>query len=205
MHWSINTYTFEGPLSKECLKGRKSVQRAIDYWKSFYFRLYYLFEPGGSDSSDTPLEYIVWFAPIIYCMVYEQSRGWYCVMFRNPWRNRKQWKIPLSLLMQESTNSLTVMPLDLDPQGNNRKLDHIPRTKDERIRWEIKNMSKGVTVWQAPHWGSRHKYDLQVHEVFDLMEKNVRTRISPNGDTFTVARFRGIGNDDNVFERALVP
>jgi hypothetical protein len=34
-----------------------------------------------------------------------------------------------------------VMPLDLDPQGINCKLHHIARTKDERIRWEIKNMS----------------------------------------------------------------
>ena len=42
-----------------------------------------------------------------------------------------------------------IMPVDLDPQGIIRKLDHIMRTKDERIRWEIKSMSEGMTDWQA--------------------------------------------------------
>jgi hypothetical protein len=34
-----------------------------------------------------------------------------------------------------------IMPVDLGPQGINRKVDHMMRTKDERIRWEIKSMS----------------------------------------------------------------
>src|SRR5438128_984240 len=36
-----------------------------------------------------------------------------------------------------------IMPVDLDPQGIIRKLDHVMRTKDERIRSEIKRMVWG--------------------------------------------------------------
>jgi hypothetical protein len=41
------------------------------------------------------------------------------------------------------------MPIDLDPQGIIRKLDHVMRTKDERIRSEIKRMAEGMTESQA--------------------------------------------------------
>jgi len=42
-----------------------------------------------------------------------------------------------------------IMLIDLDPQGIIRKLDHVMRTKDERIRSEIKRMAEGMTEWPA--------------------------------------------------------
>jgi hypothetical protein len=38
-----------------------------------------------------------------------------------------------------------IMPVDLDPNGIIGKLDHIMRTKDERIRTEIKRMADGMS------------------------------------------------------------
>jgi len=39
----------------------------------------------------------------------------------------------------------TIMPVDLDPSGIVRKLDHIMRTRDDRLRAEIRKMCAGAT------------------------------------------------------------
>jgi hypothetical protein len=39
----------------------------------------------------------------------------------------------------------TIMPVDLDPSGIVRKLDHIMRTRDERLRAEVKKMCAGAS------------------------------------------------------------
>jgi hypothetical protein len=38
----------------------------------------------------------------------------------------------------------TIMPVDLDPNGLVRKLDHIMRTRDDRVRSEIKKLCSGA-------------------------------------------------------------
>ncbi|HEV8405219.1 MAG TPA: DUF1512 domain-containing protein [Nitrososphaera sp.] len=39
----------------------------------------------------------------------------------------------------------TIMPVDLDPSGIVRKLDHIMRTRDERLRAEVRKLCSGAT------------------------------------------------------------
>ncbi|HEX2013662.1 MAG TPA: DUF1512 family protein, partial [Nitrososphaera sp.] len=38
----------------------------------------------------------------------------------------------------------TIMPVDLDPNGIVRKLDHIMRTRDDRMRSEVKKLCRGA-------------------------------------------------------------
>src|SRR5438093_10869741 len=63
-----------------------------------------------------------------------------------------------------------IMPVDLDPQGIIRKLDHVMRTKDERIRSEIKRMAEGMTEWQA----SRIENILEAATALNMIYKIVR-------------------------------
>jgi hypothetical protein len=63
-----------------------------------------------------------------------------------------------------------IMPVDLDPQGIIRKLDHMMRTKDERIRSEIKRMAEGMSEWQA----SRIENILEAATALNMIYKIVR-------------------------------
>jgi hypothetical protein len=149
-----------------------------------------LFGPGGSDSSNTPLAYIVWFAPIIILMVYGQKfQSW--MILGDVSKSLAKLKTMKDTARREvidyvrtSTKPVAdpseridkfleyfaIMPVDLDPQGIIRKLDHIMRTKDERIRWEIKSMSEGMTDWQA----SRIENILEAATALNMIYKIVR-------------------------------
>jgi hypothetical protein len=64
----------------------------------------------------------------------------------------------------------TIMPVDLDPSGIVGKLDHIIRTRDERIRSEIKRMAEGMTESHA----SRVENILEAATALNMIYKVVR-------------------------------
>jgi hypothetical protein len=62
------------------------------------------------------------------------------------------------------------MPVDLDPNGIVGKLDHVIRTRDERIRSEIKRMAEGMTESHA----SRVENILEAATALNMIYKVVR-------------------------------
>ena len=64
----------------------------------------------------------------------------------------------------------TIMPVDLDPNGIIGKLDHVMRTRDERIRLEIKRMAAGMSESQA----SRIENILEAATALNMIYKVVR-------------------------------
>ncbi|PWU80764.1 MAG: DUF1512 domain-containing protein [Candidatus Nitrosopolaris wilkensis] len=149
-----------------------------------------LFGPGGFDSNNSPLVYILWFAPIIVLMIYGQKfQAWMILGDVSKSLNRlKTMKetarteaidyIKTSITpaadpserIDKFLEYFAIMPIDLDPQGIIRKLDHLMTTKDERIRSEIKRMAEGMTEWQA----SRIENILEAATALNMIYKIVR-------------------------------
>jgi hypothetical protein len=125
-----------------------------------------LFGPGGFDSNNSPLAYILWFAPIIVLMIYGQKfQAWMVLgdVSKSLTRSKTMKETARTEAIDYIKTSITpaadpseridkfleyfaIMLIDLDPQGIIRKP---MRTKDERIRSEIKRMAEGMTEWQA--------------------------------------------------------
>jgi hypothetical protein len=149
-----------------------------------------LFGPGSSDSSNNPVAYILWFAPIILLMIYGQKfQSWMILgdvsksltrlkAMRETARTEVIDYVKTSIKpaadpserIDKFLEYFAIMPVDLDPQGIIRKIDHIMRTKDERIRWEIRRMSEGMTDWQA----SRIENILEAATALNMIYKIVR-------------------------------
>ena len=149
-----------------------------------------LFGPGGFDSNNSPLVYILWFAPIIVLMIYGQKfQAWMILgdVSKSLTRLKTMKETARKEVIDYIKTSITpaadpseridkfleyfaIMPVDLDPQGIIRKLDLVMRTKDERIRSEIKRMAEGMTEWQA----SRIENILEAATALNMIYKIVR-------------------------------
>jgi hypothetical protein len=64
----------------------------------------------------------------------------------------------------------TIMPVDLDPSGIVRKLDHIMRTRDDRIRAEVRKLCNGADDQQV----SRIENILEAATALNMIYKVVR-------------------------------
>ncbi|HJT47327.1 MAG TPA: DUF1512 domain-containing protein [Nitrososphaeraceae archaeon] len=125
-----------------------------------------IFGPGGgSDSGSNPFMYILWFAPIFILMIYGQKlQSWMILgdiskslskLKTMKEMSRKEAIDYVKTLVKPSIDPseridkfieyFAIMPVDLDPNGIIGKLDHIMRTKDERIRSEIKTMADEIS------------------------------------------------------------
>src|SRR5918911_592034 len=125
-----------------------------------------IFGPGGgSDSGSNPFMYILWFAPIFILMIYGQKlQSWIILgdiskslskLKTMKEMSRKEAIDYVKTLVKPSIDAseridkfieyFAIMPVDLDPNGIIGKLDHIMRTKDERIRSEIKKMADEIS------------------------------------------------------------
>ncbi|MBV9176097.1 MAG: DUF1512 domain-containing protein [Nitrososphaeraceae archaeon] len=145
---------------------------------------------GGSDSGTNPLTYILWFAPIFLLMIYGQKfQSWMILgdvsksltkLKTMKERARKEAIDYIKTSIKPSTDPceridrfleyFTIMPVDLDPAGIIGKLDHIIRTRDERIRSEIKRMAEGMTESHA----SRVENILEAATALNMIYKVVR-------------------------------
>ena len=123
----------------------------------FSFQLGGLLAPGGSDT-DNPLMYVLWFAPIIILMIYGQKfQSW--MILSDVSKSLNKLKTMKETARKEAIDYIktsikpsydpsnkidkfleyfTIMPVDLDPNGIIGKLNHLMRTRDERIRTEVK-------------------------------------------------------------------
>jgi hypothetical protein len=148
-----------------------------------------LFGPG-SDFNNNPLMYILWFAPIIVLMIYGQKfQSWMILgdVSKSLTRLKGMKETARKEVIDYIRTSIkpaadpseridtfleyfAIMPVDLDPQGIIRKLDHVMRTKDERVRSEIKRMAEGMTEWQA----SRIENILEAATALNMIYKIVR-------------------------------
>ncbi|MFZ0895801.1 MAG: DUF1512 domain-containing protein [Candidatus Nitrosopolaris sp.] len=149
-----------------------------------------LFGPSGFDSNNSPLVYILWFAPIIVLMIYGQKfQAWMILgdVSKSLTRLKTMKETARKEVIDYIKTSITpaadpseridkfleyfaIMPVDLDPQGIIQKLDLVMRTKDERIRSEIKRMAEGMTEWQA----SRIENILEAATALNMIYKIVR-------------------------------
>jgi hypothetical protein len=145
---------------------------------------------GGSDSGNNPLTYILWFAPIFLLMIYGQKfQSWMILSDVSKSLTklktmkdgaRKEAIDYVKTSIKSSTDPceridrfleyFTIMPVDLDPSGIVGKLDHIIRTRDERIRSEIKRMAEGMTESHA----SRVENILEAATALNMIYKVVR-------------------------------
>jgi hypothetical protein len=133
---------------------------------SFLQQLNAIFGPGGgSDSGSNPFMYILWFAPIFILMIYGQKlQSWMILgdiskslskLKTMKEMSRKEAIDYVKTLVKPSIDPseridkfieyFAIMPVDLDPNGIIGKLDHIMRTKDERIRSEIRKMADEIS------------------------------------------------------------
>jgi hypothetical protein len=64
----------------------------------------------------------------------------------------------------------TIMPVDLDPSGIVRKLDHIMRTRDERLRAEVRKLCSGVSDQEV----SKMENILEAATALNIIYKIVR-------------------------------
>src|SRR5918912_3613528 len=155
----------------------------------FSLQLGGLFGPGGSDT-DNPLVYILWFAPIIILMIYGQKfQSWMILSDVSKSLNKlKTMKdtarkeaidyIKTSIKPSSDPSSkidkfleyFTIMPVDLDPNGIMSKLNHLMRTRDERIRIEVKKMASMMTELEA----SRIENILEAATALNMIYKVVR-------------------------------
>jgi hypothetical protein len=150
-----------------------------------------IFGPGGgSDSGTNPLTYVLWFAPIFLLMVYGQKfQSWMILSdvsksltklktMKETARNEAIDYVKTSIKPSDDPcekvdkflEYFTIMPVDLDPNGIVGKLDHIIRTRDERIRSEIKRMAEGMTESHA----SRMENILEAATALNMIYKVVR-------------------------------
>ena len=148
-----------------------------------------LFGLGGSDTNN-PLTYILWFAPIVILMIYGQKfQSW--MILGDVSKSLSRLKIMKETARMEAIDYIktsvkssidpneridkfleyfTIMPVDLDPTGIIRKLDHIMRTRDERIRSEIRKMYYGMNESTA----SRMENILEAATALNMIYKVVR-------------------------------
>jgi len=150
-----------------------------------------IFGPGGgSDSGTNPLTYVLWFAPIFLLMVYGQKfQSWMILSdvsksltklktMKETARNEAIDYVKVSIKpsadpcekVDKFLEYFTIMPVDLDPNGIVGKLDHVIRTRDERIRSEIKRMAEGMTESHA----SRVENILEAATALNMIYKVVR-------------------------------
>jgi hypothetical protein len=64
----------------------------------------------------------------------------------------------------------TIMPVDIDPTGLVRKLEHVVRTKDERMRQEVRKICPGVSDYEA----SKIENMLEAASALNMIYKVVR-------------------------------
>ena len=155
----------------------------------FSFQLGGLFSPGGSDT-DNPLMYILWFAPIIILMIYGQKfQSW--MILSDVSKSLNKLKTMKDTARKEAIDYIktsikpsydpsnkidkfleyfTIMPVDLDPNGIIGKLNHLMRTRDERIRTEVKKMASMMTESEA----SRIENILEAATALNMIYKIVR-------------------------------
>jgi len=149
-----------------------------------------LFGPVNSDSFNNPLAYVIWFAPIALLMLYGQKLQSWMILgdlsksltklgtmketARKDVIDYVKSSVRPSSDPTEKVDKLleyfAIMPVDLDPQGIIRKLDHILRTKDERIRQEIKRLADGITESQV----SRLENIIEAATALNIIYKTVR-------------------------------
>jgi hypothetical protein len=145
---------------------------------------------GGSDANPNPLTYIIWFAPIFVLMIYGQKlQSWMILSEISKSLSklktmketaRKEAIDYVKASIKPSTDPcekidkfleyFTIMPVDLDPGGIIGRIDHIVRTKDERVRSEIKRMADGMTDSNA----SRVENILEAATALNMIYKVVR-------------------------------
>ena len=155
----------------------------------FSLQLGGLFSPGGSDT-DNPLMYILWFAPIIILMIYGQKfQSW--MILSDVSKSLSKLKTMKDTARKEAIDYIkasikpsydpsskidkfleyfTIMPVDLDPNGIIGKLNHLMRTRDERIRTEVKKMAGIMTESEA----SRIENILEAATALNMIYKIVR-------------------------------
>jgi hypothetical protein len=155
----------------------------------FSFQLGGLFSPGGSDT-DNPLMYVLWFAPIIILMIYGQKfQSW--MILSDVSKSLNKLKTMKDTARKEAIDYIktsikpsydpsnkidkfleyfTIMPVDLDPNGIIGKLNHLMRTRDERIRTEVKKMASIMTELEA----SRIENILEAATALNMIYKIVR-------------------------------
>ena len=155
----------------------------------FSLQLGGLFAPGGSDTSN-PLMYILWFAPIIILMIYGQKfQSWMILndvskslnklkTMKDTARKEAIDYIKTSIKSSDDPSNkidkfleyFTIMPVDLDPNGIISKINHLMRTRDERIRTEVKKMASIMTESEA----SRIENILEAATALNMIYKIVR-------------------------------
>ena len=131
-----------------------------------------IFGPGGgSDSGSNPFMYILWFAPIFILMIYGQKlQSW--MILGDISKSLTKLKTMKEMSRKEAIDYVkrlakpsidpseridkfieyfAIIPVDLDPNGIIGKLDHVMRTKDERIRSEIKTMADEISDTDISH------------------------------------------------------
>ncbi|NWG36851.1 MAG: DUF1512 domain-containing protein [Nitrososphaera sp.] len=64
----------------------------------------------------------------------------------------------------------TIMPVDIDPTGLVRKVEHVVRTKDERMRQEVRKICPGVSDYEA----SKIENILEAASALNMIYKVVR-------------------------------
>jgi hypothetical protein len=155
----------------------------------FSFQLGGLLGPGGSDT-DNPLMYVLWFAPIIILMIYGQKfQSW--MILSDVSKSLNKLKTMKETARKEAIDYIktsikpsydpsnkidkfleyfTIMPVDLDPNGIIGKLNHLMRTRDERIRTEVKKMASMMTESEA----SRIENILEAASALNMIYKIVR-------------------------------
>ena len=155
----------------------------------FSFQLGGLLAPGGSDT-DNPLMYVLWFAPIIILMIYGQKfQSW--MILSDVSKSLNKLKTMKETARKEAIDYIktsikpsydpsnkidkfleyfTIMPVDLDPNGIIGKLNHLMRTRDERIRTEVKKMASRMTESEA----SRIENILEAASALNMIYKIVR-------------------------------
>ena len=155
----------------------------------FSLQLGGLFSPGGSDT-DNPLMYVLWFAPIIILMIYGQKfQSW--MILSDVSKSLSKLKTMKDTARKEAIDYIkasikpsydpsskidkfleyfTIMPVDLDPNGIIGKLNHLMRTRDERIRTEVKKMAGIMTESEA----SRIENILEAATALNMIYKIVR-------------------------------
>ena len=160
---------------------------------AFYtFPLGGLFGPSTADpNNSSPLAYIIWFAPIVILMIYGQKfQSWMILgdisksLLKLKKMKETARKEAIEYVRSAATATsdhseridkfleyFTIMPVNLDPNGIIEKLDHIMRTRDDRIRSEIKKMA-GTQINELQ--SSRIENILEAATALNIIYKIVR-------------------------------
>ena len=134
--------------------------------------------------------YVLWFAPIIILMIYGQKfQSW--MILSDVSKSLSKLKTMKDTARKEAIDYIktsikpsydpsnkidkfleyfTIMPVDLDPNGIIGKLNHLMRTRDERIRTEVKKMAGIMTESEA----SRIENILEAATALNMIYKIVR-------------------------------